>query len=180
MALLGDAPGLQIAPQAQHAEGDLRVDGVFRDAELRGDFAMGKPVDLAQRDHLAAAFGQGLDALGEQLKFLIMADGLGHTGPIFQDGQALDFYYGIDGDNLPVAEEIERGVAGRGEEKGFRGAQRAVLAGLQEAGIGFLDQIVDVGMLGKLPVQVGAQRAFVRLDLGGKPAGGLGILRRHR
>ena len=38
-----------------------------------------------------AAFGEGLDGLGEELEFLIMADGLGDTGPIFKDGQKLEF-----------------------------------------------------------------------------------------
>ena len=61
------------------------------DAELIGDLAVGKAVDLAKRDDLAAAVGQRLDGGGEELEFLVMADGLGDAGPIFKDGQQLDF-----------------------------------------------------------------------------------------
>jgi len=81
----------EIIAQSQDPDGNLRVDGVGGDTELRGDLRMGEAVDPAEGQHVTTARRKGLDSLGEQLEFLIMADGFGHTGPIIKDGQEVDF-----------------------------------------------------------------------------------------
>ncbi len=40
---------------------------------------------------MTTARRKGLNSLGEQLEFLIMADSFGHTGPVIKDGQEVDF-----------------------------------------------------------------------------------------
>ena len=136
-------------------------------------------MQLAEGQHAAAALRQRLDGLGENLKFLVMTDGLGDTGPVFKDGQELQICYAVDGDNFSAAKDIERGVARRGEKVGLRGAQGRLLAGLQQAGVGFLNQIVDIEMGGKPGTQVRSQLGFMGLHFLGKPTRGLGIGRGH-
>jgi hypothetical protein len=54
-----------------------------------------------------------------------------------------------------------------------------LLAGLQQARVSFLHEVVDIEVRGKFCAQAGAKLRFVGLHLFGKPAGCLGIRRGH-
>jgi hypothetical protein len=156
LAAFREAARAEVVAEAEHADGDLGVDGIFRDAELLRDLAVREAVKFAEGQHAAAAFGESLDGLGEQLKFLIMTGGLGDTGPIIKDGQKIDFCYTVDGDNFAAAKIIEGGVARGREEVGLGGTERRLFAGLEEAGVGLLHEVVDIEVRGEFRAKVGA------------------------
>lgn len=59
------------------------LDGVLGDAEEPGDFFLGVALDLAEEDHFALAFGEGVDGFGEQGQFLGVAQGF-DGAPLFR------------------------------------------------------------------------------------------------
>jgi len=52
---------------------------------LGGDLFVGEAVEVAQHDDLAAAVGQITDGGGEHFQFLLLVDGLGGVGAVFDD-----------------------------------------------------------------------------------------------
>jgi hypothetical protein len=72
------------------------MNGVFGDAELLGNRAVRKPVQLAKRKHLPAARGKRRNGLTKYLDFLGTIKGLTGGGPILYHGQTLDIGYGGD------------------------------------------------------------------------------------
>jgi hypothetical protein len=76
---------------------------------------------------------------------------------------------------LRTAASVARG----GEQIRLGGEERGLFAGLEEARVGLLHEVVDIEVRGEFGAEVGAQLRFVGLHLFGKPAGGLGVRRGH-
>jgi hypothetical protein len=86
----------------------------------------------------------------------------------------------IECDGSFAAKEIEGGVARRGEKERLGMSDGARSARSQQPGIGVLDDVVLIGQGRETPVQVRAQRRFIRLHFLGEPSGvvdGWGVMR---
>ena len=156
---------------AAHALGKLGLDGVLGDAEVGRDFPVRKAVEQPEREHLAATVGELADGVGEKIEFLLAVGGISGIGPVFYDGQLGQIAYGLDRNDATAAEQIERGVARGGEEKGFCVVDAAGAFGAEEPGVGFLHEVVDVAQRREHGAQVGAQGGLVGLNVLGEPAG---------
>ncbi len=170
--------GQKLAATAQPLA-HLLLHRVLRDAETRGDLALGQPVGHSQRKHLPAPLGQRLDGSAQEGELLPAADGFwnGITGK--EDGRVGDFRNRLEGHHAPPAQLVERQVARRREQQRPGLRDGAGLAGPQHPHQGILHQVLAVAETGKLPVEVGTQADGMRLHFGGKPTGTVGIKRRH-
>lgn len=136
---------------------------------------MGQVFEFAQNKHGPAAFRQCLDRSLQQLDFLLATDDLRDRGRIIYDVQTVDFRYGKSLRDRPAPEKVTRRVARRREKQppGRTHLPRRPYA--QQAGVGFLHQIVDIPP-SRDAMQVTAQRRFMRLHFLGEPTGRIGIL----
>ena len=73
--------------------GELRFDGVHGDAELFGDFAVGKVFKFAEDEDFAATRRKLGDRRREQVGFLLTAGGLGGVGCGVEDARGDEFRY---------------------------------------------------------------------------------------
>ncbi|MFO1448280.1 MAG: hypothetical protein U1F61_09010 [Opitutaceae bacterium] len=101
-----------------------------------------------------------------------MNDGLGDTGPIFQDAQRGIFNYRSVKLRASPAKNVEGGIPGCGEKETASRAQVAVDAGAQDAQKRLLDNVVDILQRREFSSQIGSKDRFVGLNLLGEPAGG--------
>lgn len=121
---------------------------------------------------------KGLHGVGEDLKFLLLTDGLGDVRRLFNDVGGLGMGDGFRGRMFAATEEIEGGVAGGGEEEGARVADAAGVFFAEKTAVGFLDDVVGVAQQRKTRLEVSAKGGLVRLNFEGEPAGLLCFLER--
>ena len=158
--------------------GELRFDGVHGDAEFLGDFAVGKIFKFAEDEDFAAAGRQFRDRRRQKVGLLLAAGGFGGVGRGVEDARFDHFRYRNRVGGGAAAEEIAGGVAGGGEEEAAGMLDGPALAGAEEAGVGFLHDVVDVGGADEA-VQVGAEGGFVWGELDGEPLRRIGSGRIH-
>lgn len=178
-AFVQQAAGREVVAAEFHSFGHVRLHGFGGDAERGRDLLVGVAFEITEHDDLAAAVRERLHGVGEDLKFLLLADGLGDVGRLFNDAGGLGMGDGFGGRVLAAAEEIEGGVAGGGEEEGAWVTDAAGVVFAEETAVGFLDDVVGVAEKRKARLEVGAERGFVRLDFEGEPAGLLCFLQRR-
>ena len=80
--------------------------------------------------------------------------------------------------DVAPAKEIDGGVAGGGEKKGFGMGEAVGVGEAQEPDVGFLHEVVVIGQGGETLRKIGAEGGLVGLHVLGKPAGLFG--RGHR
>lgn len=177
-AFFQQAAGREVVAAEFHAFGHVGFHGLGGNAERGSDLLVGVTLEVAEHDDLAAAVRESLHGVGEDLKFLLLADGLGDVGGLFNDVGGFRMGDRLGGCVFATAEEIEGGVAGGGEEEGARMADAAGVVFAQEPAIGFLDDIVGVAQQREARLQIRAEGGFVRLDFEGEPAGLLCFLKR--
>lgn len=171
--------GRKILPAPDHADGQLRVNGFFRNAQTNADLSIRKAVQFSEGENLLATLRQGMHRLDEQFDFLGMTRGFSRIGPFIDDGQPAAFTYILNGYNALPTKKVEGGIARRGEEVGSRFGNGAVVFRAYQPGIRFLYQIIDILNGRKMPAQESSQDGLVGLHLLTKPAGLLCILRGH-
>lgn len=79
----------EVVPAPDDADGELGVHRTLRDPEPLGDVPVRETFDATQEEYLATPSGQALHRVGEQGKFLVVADGFGGIGLIIYNGQRL-------------------------------------------------------------------------------------------
>ena len=65
--------------------GELRLDGVFGDAEAPGDFPVGEVFKFSEDKDFAAPGRESGDGRRQEIAFLPTAHGLGHGGSLVED-----------------------------------------------------------------------------------------------
>lgn len=113
-------------------------------------------MQLAQHEDFAATLRQRLNCLREKREFLILRDSIDCIWPIIQDAQLVHFCYTLDRDDFLVAEEIKSRIARRCIQIGLGMANLACGLRPDEAQIGFLYNIVEIGQRRKPHAQPSA------------------------
>ena len=153
---------------------------MFGQIEARGDFLLRQAVDLAQRHDLTTAIRKRLDGIDQQLEILGTGDLFGNIGSIIQDTCRIDFRQTFRTFDAKMAQPVEGEIAGRDKEEGPGIGHGTGGVRTEEAGVGLLHDIVDVGQTRKAHTEPRFQTLFVRQHFVDKPAGLFGILRWHR
>lgn len=127
---------------------------------MPGDLLVSEPAEVPQDHHLPTALGQREDRLEQHLQPLVAIPRLaGVTGlveprPLHALG---DF---VVGRPLLAAEEVDGGIARRGEEEGPRTRQTVGFPGTQGLQVNFLHEIVAVRQRRETRPQVRPQVGF--------------------
>ncbi len=77
----------------------------------------------------------------------------------------------VEGSGATTAKEIEGGVARSGKEKRFRITHAAAGLRAEEAGVGFLHEVVVIAKRRETRLQVGTQGGFMGVNFLGEPTG---------
>ena len=169
-----DAALFKVVRTASHAFGELRLYGVFGDVKPGSGVFLRQAVEQPEREHLAAVLGQIAHRGRKHFEFLLLVDRIGGTRTILGNRESGEIVNLIESDYLAAAENIKGGVAGSGKKKRLRITEAPRLAGTDEAGVGLLHEVIDVGQRGKNAAKVAAERGLVGLDFLGEPAGLIG------
>ena len=178
MGDLGQAVAREKLLTAVKRLGELRFNGVHGDAEFFGDFAVGEVFKFAEDEDFTAARRQFRDRGREQVGFLLAAGGLGGVGRGVEDARGDEIRYRNRIGGGAAAEKVAGGVAGGGEKEAARMLDGAAFVGAEEAGVGFLHEVVDVGRVDE-SMEVGAEGRLVRRELSGEPLRLVGGRRIH-
>nr|WP_286772714.1 hypothetical protein [Sphingomonas sp. 66-10] len=152
----------------------------LRDAQSPGDILLREPLDLAQLEDEATAFGQVRNRLAHAMIFATpVGDPLGCWGLIHARDHA-DLGYRFDIHDPVVTKLTDQQIAHNAEEKS-RGALDMIEAGqLGDMTISLLDQIIAIIGCNHRPRQPRAYRRLVRRDFSGDPLDQpLSVVRSH-
>ena len=149
----------------------MHLHGLSRDAELDGDFLVGKAVEIAEQNDLAATIGERAHGVGEHFEFVALVELLTRPRPILQNRKLDQIRDRLGRLRTTAAEKVERRIARSGEEKRFRVTYAAGGLRAEEARIRFLHEIVVFTQGRKTRLQVSPQRPFMGLDFLREPTG---------
>jgi hypothetical protein len=168
MAALADIVSAHDRRAAAHTPYQQLLDSPLADIQLRSNLLLREPLDAAERKYLPAPLGQRGNAVSNTQELLVGMDYLLEAGLIVRGGQGAHVFDGIDGDDAAVAEPIHGQVSGSSDCEGLdvADAEAALYGEAEEAGIGFLEEVFEVGGLGGESVEDSAQEFFCAQDFG--------------
>ena len=155
--------------------------GAEGNVEALGDFLAGAAVEVAEQHDLATTFRKGAQRFGDGFAMLATFYRLDDGGGGVEEGQfdePIVVGEGFVRVDVAPAEEIDGGVAGGGEKKGFGMSEAIGVGEAEEPDVGLLHEVVMIGQGGETPRKIGAESGLVGLHVLGKPAGLFG--RGHR
>jgi len=151
------------------ASPQVHLDGVGGDAKPFGDFLVAQVLLETKQHDLATALRQIVEGFGQYLLTQALIEDFADLGRLFQDGELLALaYLHVFVPGL-AARQIDRGVVGGRKEKCPGVFDGAALLRAQDAGVGFLHDVVLFPEPGKTRRQIGAHRWFVRLQFLSEP-----------
>jgi hypothetical protein len=107
----------QIVFAAPEAVLDVNLHRAFGKTQPGGHFALGEQLQTPEDEDLAAARGQLVNRIGEDINFFPSADYLRGTRPPIEDGQDRQIPYWVDGGGTAASDEIEGEMTGSLEEE---------------------------------------------------------------